>query len=520
VVRLVDVSKQPRINLRTTDKCFKPRRAGPTTVLCELEGLRAEPGCFAVSLRGAQNCPIAPLAELRPIFNCNQVYVTFDLVPSLFNSSAEELKSAMVLAGTVVGSCAVVQCKALYPLYLRSQPVVDLSAVKSVKVPPNRRKIVRMEMANGWECRDSFPIIEVEPIEQLIPGLVVYRTQPPAPYWLDETRTVAGVEMIVENRTKLDILVEKRSKFRGRVCMYDTTSLKSETNAAPSALKPDVKVEVKIQPKTEVKHQPKEEYVEEYVEEGIFPLGLSSASSLSVTTDSSRISDNNLKESSNSIPNGEACSLLPAVKKAETAHVDNDCKESKATATLVTILPGACKPPVVSVPRTSDPSAMSTTPVFALSTQSEHSTALPMAENTFENNKNDRILKSSTLDSPALDPGKKSAEVRGSQSSTSMPVPQDGTSIAEDGIELDPVEFEALPLAAGCVKPASTAKFLFRFPAEVAEQCVGEQFTVHVPLAQELSTPSLQVTYSFRQCFGSESAWIRIKMPTLDPDLH
>jgi hypothetical protein len=594
------------------------------TLLCQLEGFRGSPGCFVVSLRGVSNCPIAPLSELRPIFKDNQVYVTFDLIPRLIKSTSEELRWSLVEVGTVVGSCVVVHCAPLYPLYLRPRPVVLLSALNSGIVKPGRRKTVRLEVTNGKDLLDSFPLIEVESsIDPPIPGLAVFGRQPQVPYWLDGTRTVAGMEILVENQSKSPISFEWGSKFKGRCCMYESSQSEFAKGASSAALtvpKPVVKAEVKLQPKTEVKIQPKTEVspqpkteisasaktevslqvtktevklqpkdeppVQEYVEEDCLPVCPPVANNKSsvVTAGTCHVS-----ASSNTAGGSDrfVSMLTPLVETEAAAPVGHGCEESISTSlSVVRAQPEALESPPVSVvnAKPSESSAMLVTPVTAAANLTELSTQVSLVGNRADGNKNlEPTENSSTLRRPSdgsgnasagkvsaesstlrqpsdgsgnasagkvsaesstlrqpsdgssnASAGKVSAEsstlrrpsdgsgnasagkvlaensmlqkpsvgsanasagkVCNSGSTTSVKVPLlTGTRSTEDGIELDPLEFQALPVASRHVPPASSIKLLFKLPNEHSKHWAGEQYTVHVPVAQQLSSPSLQV---------------------------
>jgi hypothetical protein len=109
---------------------------------------------------------------------------------------------------------------------------------------------------------------------------------------------------------------------------------------------------------------------------------------------------------------------------------------------------------------------------------------------------------SSALQKPSADSANASAGiVCNSGSTTSVKVPLlTGTRSAEDGIELDPLEFQALPVASRHVPPSSSIKLLFKLPIKHAKHWTGEQYTVHVPVAQQLSSPSLQVGVEEKIC--------------------
>ncbi len=206
-----------RFTLRTMEPNIQGE--GPLTVLCELAGFCHGPptGHFAIGLRSAAGS-IYLVAELRPIFKGNQVYVTIDKKPGCFGVER-------IQAGTNIGSCVVVTCPALYPLYLDPWPAVELIALSSVTVPPGQREAVKFKMTNGRELLDSFPLLDVDRNEQNFSADVYLRRQSML-FWLDKkARTEAGVEVLLRNSTVEAIQVEKGAKMMGHCCMYKTSTL-------------------------------------------------------------------------------------------------------------------------------------------------------------------------------------------------------------------------------------------------------------------------------------------------------
>ena len=171
------------------------------TVLCELQNFSMDPReCFAVCLR-SKHQSLVPMAELRPIFNLNQFYLTLSVRPS----PGENLQVG-IAAGTALGSCAVVHCPALYPLYTGPRPIVELLLLESITMKPDQiREDVYLELGNIRDLPEPFPVITIHEHRERFRGLWFMQ---PVLCW-DPARKLVSVKVGIMNKSQVAVILHK-----------------------------------------------------------------------------------------------------------------------------------------------------------------------------------------------------------------------------------------------------------------------------------------------------------------------
>jgi hypothetical protein len=113
------------------------------TLLCEVENFSGESGgFFAVRPRGLYKLGLSPRPELRPIFNSNKFFL--NVTPAQNNSNGVIFLQAA--SGSILGSCGVARCPALYPLYVLPRPRLQLTLLGREYVGPGFKKWARLEV--------------------------------------------------------------------------------------------------------------------------------------------------------------------------------------------------------------------------------------------------------------------------------------------------------------------------------------------------------------------------------------
>jgi RNA recognition motif. (a.k.a. RRM, RBD, or RNP domain) len=214
LVQFYDVPvDQQRFSIKTVRQDVTVSHSGPQTLLCELQDFNLDPrGHFAICVRSS-NDSLTLLTELRPVFNLNQLYVTLDLKPQL--TKDQKLKLA---AGTVVGSCVVVSCPELYPIYCRPRRPVALRIAQKVIVPPQKDAVVSLRLNNVHDMSDAFPIITIKEHQSVKFAELKFKV--PVLSW-DKDRQNVGYKVQVHNSTRSAIQLEEGSIVHAICCMYD-----------------------------------------------------------------------------------------------------------------------------------------------------------------------------------------------------------------------------------------------------------------------------------------------------------
>jgi hypothetical protein len=155
-VRLLDTTTpQPVYNIRIlSNSNVKALSATASqTLLCEVENFRGESGgFFAVRPRGLYKLGLSPRPELRPIFNSNQFFL--NVAPAQNNSNGVNFLQAAT--GSILGSCGVARCPALYPLYVLPRPRLQLMlAGRDWYVGPGFKKWARLEVEHCQQVSED-----------------------------------------------------------------------------------------------------------------------------------------------------------------------------------------------------------------------------------------------------------------------------------------------------------------------------------------------------------------------------